>query len=111
MVSESWFRSLACARHVEIRGSSDRGRLLFPGRHEVRPHFFFQWKDGSDDGRRLLAVGLETGEISIYHNLFAVPGKWEVTSSIPVGYDLLRINMSSCGTQFRLQRCPCRSHS
>ncbi|KAF8138550.1 WD40-repeat-containing domain protein [Boletus edulis] len=38
-----------------------------------------------DAMRRLLAVGLETGEIYIYCNLVTAPGKWEVTSTIPAG--------------------------
>ncbi|KAF8450443.1 WD40-repeat-containing domain protein [Boletus edulis BED1] len=38
-----------------------------------------------DATRRLLAVGLETGEIYIYCNLVTAPGKWEVTSTIPAG--------------------------
>ncbi|KAN0097379.1 WD40-repeat-containing domain protein [Tylopilus felleus] len=38
-----------------------------------------------DATRRLLAVGLETGEIIVYSNLIAAPGKWEVATSIPVG--------------------------
>ena len=62
-------------------------------------HSFFWWGDGSDHVRRLLAVGLETGEIYIYHNLVAAPGKWEVMSTIPVGYDLFSPILFSCGTQ------------
>lgn len=38
--------------------------------------------------RRLLAIGLETGEIFVYCNLIAAPEKWELSSSIPVGYVL-----------------------
>lgn len=86
LVSERQFGPLADARHVKIHRGSDRGRFLFAGRHEVR------WISSFDNVmdlmtiRRLLAVGLETGEIFIYCNLIATPGKWEVTSSIPVGY-------------------------
>ncbi|KAI9574602.1 WD40-repeat-containing domain protein [Boletus coccyginus] len=50
--------------------------------------------------RRLLAVGLETGEISIYSNLIAASGKWEVTSSIPIGYDLFTPTSLRAGLNF-----------
>lgn len=50
--------------------------------------------------RRLLAVGLETGEISIYSNLIAASGKWEVTSSIPIGYDLFTPTPLRAGLNF-----------
>jgi len=38
-----------------------------------------------DATRRLLAVGLETGEIYIYCNLITTPERWEITSTIPAG--------------------------
>lgn len=41
LVPEGWFEYVACAHYVEIRRGSDRGRLLSPGRHEVRWISFF----------------------------------------------------------------------
>ncbi|KAG9317533.1 quinon protein alcohol dehydrogenase-like superfamily [Chiua virens] len=38
-----------------------------------------------DAARRLLAVGLETGEIAIYANQIVAPGGWDIVASISIG--------------------------